>query len=38
MPLYWKNASNGDMEGWEWGEKRHVAMHYVAEGNFADKP
>ncbi len=38
MPLYWKNASNGDMEGWEWGEKRHVAMHYVAEGDFADKP
>ena len=37
MPLYWKNASNGDIECWEWGEKRHVAMHYVAEGDFADK-
>ena len=38
MPLYWKNAGNGDMQDWEWGEKRHVAIHYVAEGDYADKP
>jgi glycogen operon protein len=38
MPLYWKNAGNGDMEGSQWGSQRHVAMHYVAEGEHADKP
>lgn len=38
MPMYWKNASNADMQGDQWGSQRHVAMHYVAEGEFEDKP
>ena len=40
MPFSWKNASNGNMEGWEWGEKRHVAIHYYRDGaaEWEDKP
>lgn len=38
MPMYWKNAGNGDMQGDQWGSQRHVAMHYVAEGEYADTP
>lgn len=31
--IAWKNASNGDMSGDEWGQKRHVMLHHYGEGD-----
>jgi outer membrane protein assembly factor BamB len=33
----WKNASNGDMQPDQWGQQRHVAMHYSAGAGYEDK-
>lgn len=38
MPFYWKTADNVDMGAGDWSTKRHTMIHYVAEGDFADKP
>lgn len=40
MPMAWKNASNGDLTGDQWGSQRHMAMHYYRNGDerFEDKP
>ena len=38
MPFAWKNAGNGDMQPDQWGQQRHVGIHYYAGAGYEDKP
>jgi len=38
MPFAWKNAGNGDMQPEQWGQQRHVGIHYYAGAGYEDKP